>query len=89
MIWPITGSLPATDRVKVGDLPAVEQAACMIHQGPYETIGESYKMLMAWAEANGYQVAGPDREIYLKGPEEEGRSPQDYITELQLPVAKK
>jgi effector-binding domain-containing protein len=89
LVVPITGSLPATDRVKVGDLPAVEQAACMIHQGPYETIGESYKMLMAWAEANGYQVAGPDREIYLKGPEEEGRSPQDYITELQLPVAKK
>ena len=24
---------------------------------------------MAWIEANGYQVAGPSREVYIQGPE--------------------
>ena len=28
---PITGSLAATDRIKVYELPAVEQMACLIH----------------------------------------------------------
>jgi effector-binding domain-containing protein len=85
---PITGALTATDRIKVGELPAIEQAACLIHHGSYETIVESYKALMAWAEANGYQMAGPDREVYLQGPEP-GRNPAEFITELQLPVTKK
>jgi effector-binding domain-containing protein len=85
---PIANSIPTTDRIKVAELPAVEQMACLIHRGPYETIGESYKALMAWAEANGYQIAGPDREVYLQGPEP-GRSPEEFITELQLPVTKK
>jgi effector-binding domain-containing protein len=85
---PIANSIPATDRIKVGDLPAVEQMACLIHQGPYETIGESYKALMAWAEANGYQIAGPDREVYLKS-HGDASDPSEFITELQLPVTKK
>ena len=85
---PIANSIPATDRIKVGDLPAVEQMACMIHRGSYETMGESYKALMAWAEANGYQMAGPDREVYLKS-YGEASDPSEFITELQLPVTKK
>jgi effector-binding domain-containing protein len=85
---PIANSIPTTDRIKVAELSAIEQAACLLHRGPYETIGESYKALMAWAETNGYQIAGPDREIYLQGPEP-SRSPEEFITELQLPVTKK
>jgi effector-binding domain-containing protein len=85
---PITGSIPVSDRVKVGELPALEQAACLIHQGSYEMLGESYKALMAWTEANGYQIAGPDREVYLKSHKEAG-DPSGFVTELQLPVTKK
>ena len=84
----ITGALETTERIKVGELPAIETAACRIHHGPYDTIGESYKALMAWAEANGYQIAGPDREIYLKS-FDETKDPAEFITELQLPVTKK
>jgi len=85
---PIASQVPGTDRIKVAELPAIEQAACLIHHGAYDTIGESYKALMAWAEANGYQVAGPDREIYLKS-YNETQNPAEFITELQLPIAKK
>ena len=85
---PLASAITGTDRIKVVELPAIEQAACLIHHGSYETIGESYKALMAWAEANGYQVAGPDREVYLKS-YEETKDPAEFITELQLPIAKK
>jgi len=84
---PITGDLPVTERIKVHELPGIEQAACVIHQGPYETINQSYTAMMAWAEANGYQISGPDREVYLTSPNEV-EDPQAYVTELQIPVAK-
>lgn len=85
---PIAGSLAATERIKVYELPAVEQMACLIHQGPYETINESYQALMSWVEANGYQMTGPDREIYLKS-YDQTNDPASFVTELQQPVAKK
>ena len=85
---PIAGSLAATDRIKVRELPAVEQMACLIHQGPYEKLNESYQALMSWIEANGYQMTGPDREVYLKS-YDQTNDPASFVTELQQPVVKK
>jgi effector-binding domain-containing protein len=85
---PIAGQISPTDRIKTRELPAVDTAACLIHQGPYETLNESYKAIMAWIETNGYRLAGPDREVYLKGPEA-NIDPSSYVTELQVPVTKK
>ena len=86
---PITGNLPSHKKVTVRQLPEIESAACLIHKGPYENFNQAYKALMNWLEANGYQISGPNREIYLKGP---GRflkgNPADYVTEIQLPVKK-
>ncbi len=82
---PIIGTIAATDRIKTRTLPAEGRVACLIHRGPYEKMSESYRALMAWAEKNGYQIAGPNREVYLEGPGE-GRRPADYVTEIQVPV---
>jgi effector-binding domain-containing protein len=84
---PVIGSVPGGDRVKVQELPGVEQMACVIHEGGYDTIGGSYGHLMKWVEANDYRLAGPTREIYLQGPET-GRDPSSYVTEIQFPVEK-
>jgi effector-binding domain-containing protein len=84
---PITGSVPEGDRVKVRELPAVEQVASIIHEGAYETVGGTYSQLLQWIEANGYRLAGPIREVYMQGPEP-GRDPSDYVTDVQLPVKK-
>lgn len=83
---PPAGKLPEGDRVKARKLPAVEQMACLIHEGSYQTIGSSYNHLMQWVEDNKYQPAGPVREVYLKGPESGDES--GYVTEIQCPVAK-
>ncbi|MDQ6695447.1 MAG: MerR family transcriptional regulator [Chloroflexota bacterium] len=82
-----TGSdLPESDRVSVEELPGVEQMACVIHHGPFATLGQAYGSLFGWIGDNGYRVAGPNREIYLHY-EREGDQNQ-YVTELQIPVAR-
>ena len=84
---PVAGSVPEGERMKMRELPAIEEMACIIHQGSYETVGGTYGKLMAWIEANGYRMAGPVREVYVRGPESGGDS-STYVTEIQLPVEK-
>jgi len=84
---PIKKSIASSDKVKVYELPGLEEAASTIYQGPYEGISQAYNALMAWIESNGYQVAGPDREIYLTSPYD-SKDPTRYVTEIQFPVKK-
>ena len=85
-IVPISKNISGSDRVKVYELPAIE-AACIIHKGPYETISEAYNAIMPWIESNGYQIAGPDRELYFTDPRKV-KNPSENITEIQFPVTK-
>ena len=58
-----------------------------IHQGPYETIGESYKVMIDYLNSTQTKTVLPHREIYLKGP---GlilpRSPKKFVTEIQMMI---
>ena len=83
----MAGSVPEGDRVTGRQLPAVEEMACTVHQGSYDTIGEVYSRLMAWIEANGYRICGPNREVYVRGCESAG-DPPTYVTEVRIPVEK-
>jgi effector-binding domain-containing protein len=84
---PVSKDLPDGDRVKVRELPAVEEMACIVHRGSYDSMGEPYQRLLTWIEDNGYHICGPNREVYIKGP---GllTKPSKYVTELQIPVEK-
>ncbi|MEW6143010.1 MAG: MerR family transcriptional regulator [Chloroflexota bacterium] len=84
---PIRGDITVTGRLKMHELPAVASAACTIHKGSFDQVGDAYKALMSWIEANRYQMAGPAREVYLQGPGP-GVDPSSYVTEIQLPVEK-
>jgi effector-binding domain-containing protein len=84
---PVAAEPPSAGRVSGRTLPAVNEMACVVHQGGYDTIGGTYGQVMAWIEANGYQVAGPTREVYIQGPES-GDDASTYITEVQVPVVK-
>jgi len=44
------------------------KAVTLIHKGPYETIGDSYKKVFAYIHEKGYNTKLPTREVYLKGP---------------------
>jgi DNA-binding transcriptional MerR regulator len=65
-------------------LAGIEAAACLLHAGDFESIAQSYEALGKWIEANGYQIAGPPREVYLRAPDQEGGA----LTEIQWPVSK-
>jgi effector-binding domain-containing protein len=85
---PVAQSFPAGDGVQPGELPGIPAAACTIHQGSYNNFSLAYSAIMGWINANGYRIAGPYREIYLRGPGPGPTDPNSYVTEIQIPVEK-
>ena len=79
----IKSRVPGNERVKVYELPA-ETMASVIHHGSYQNFNQAYTALLTWIEANGYQITGPNRELYLKGGS--AQDDESYITEIQFPV---
>jgi effector-binding domain-containing protein len=58
----------AHDGVLVHELPET-MAASTIHNGSFQRLSEAYDALLRWIATNGYQVAGPIRELYLHCPQ--------------------
>ena len=93
---PLSSPLPSSERVKVHELPGVETMACVVHHGPFITIGDAYTAIIKWIEANGYRCVGPLREVYLREPEKNAPGDQyavsqtdpNTVTEIQFPVEK-
>lgn len=81
---PIDRSLSGSEKVKVYELPGV-QVASVVHHGDFSDFTQTHVALLQWIEGNGYRIAGPFREIYLK------HDPNDWndsTTEVQYPVEK-
>jgi effector-binding domain-containing protein len=76
------------DNIKTHVLPAINKAACLIHHGTYNTLIQSYGILMKWIEDNGYKISGPGREVYLQCVDSGAKDESDCITEIQYPVEK-
>ncbi len=78
-------------RIKIYDLPAVEQMASLVHHGSFETLNQAYSAFMTWVQTNGYRIVGPNREIYLQTVntmEEIRQDDPSYVTEIQVPIEK-
>jgi effector-binding domain-containing protein len=84
-VAPVYQLLRGNEHVQVYELPAVEQMACVVHHGPFATLGQAYRAIYSWIENNGYHIAGPCREIYLHY--ERGGDQKNYVTEVQFPIA--
>ncbi len=82
---PITKSFEGNEEVHVYELPRVEKMACIVHNGPFSTIGKTMDTLFEWLKCNNYLADGAVREIYHKG-EWATDNPDEYITELQIPI---
>ncbi len=83
---PLTKPIPSGENIEVKELPALDMVASVIHNGSFSGLGEAYKALMEWIEANQYQVCGPNRELNLAY--ERNGDPSKYVTEIQFPVSK-
>ncbi len=84
---PVDRPLPDHPRIRAYDLPAVEAMATTVHEGSYDGFSETYAALLGWIEANGYQIVGPNREIYVRAAEHTD-DPSEFVTEIQFPVVK-
>jgi DNA-binding transcriptional MerR regulator len=76
----------SVDGVSVRELPACK-CICLIHKGPYHTLGPSYARVLKHVKDKGYAIGSPTREVYLKGPGMIFKGdPKKYLTEIQIPV---
>jgi len=90
----VCAPLPAGAEVNLNipfrTLDGAETMACTIHHGPFTGLSTAYTGLVRWIDANGFSIAGPDREVYLRLPEDsQYHTDQNAITELQIPVQRK
>jgi DNA-binding transcriptional MerR regulator/effector-binding domain-containing protein len=57
------------------------------HIGPYDDFSKCYAALTEWIDKEGYSVAGPPFELYVKGCES-NLAPSEYVTEIYFPIKK-
>lgn len=77
-----------SDMVKYKKVNKVEKAVCILHKGPYSGLREAYGFVFSWIEDNGYEVIGLPRESYIDGIWNK-ESEEDWLTEVQIPIAEK
>jgi DNA-binding transcriptional MerR regulator len=62
-----------------------KSCATLIHKGPYDEIGRSYKRLIDHLKEKGDEFELPFYEVYIKGPGMILKgNPQNYLTEIQV-----
>jgi hypothetical protein len=67
------------------DLPGITQAAVISHVGGPDTIGDAWMALSDWMDREGWEPAGPCREVYLSPNDV---PTQEWVTELHFPVTR-
>jgi DNA-binding transcriptional MerR regulator len=70
------------------ELPAIQQAATVRFSGPYDGYNAAIGKLAGWVEENGYVFDGLIRGLAIKS-FANVKSPDDFLTELQVPVTHK
>jgi len=80
--FPVRKAMDGQDGISVRELKG-GRCVSLIHKGPYQTLGESYKKLYAYLHEKGYTTQLPSREVYLKGPGMIFKgNPANYLTEI-------
>jgi DNA-binding transcriptional MerR regulator len=81
-VVPVDGTLPESERVKVYELAGATVASA-VHHGEFAEFTQAHGALLRWIDANGYEIVGPSREIYISNQDR-----RNSVTEVQYPVAK-
>ena len=75
------------DTIKFMNLEEVE-AVCIYHKGSYDSLGNSYSIIMKYIEDNQYEIIDYPRECYIDGCWNKNIV-DEWLTEIQVPVRKK
>ena len=76
-----------TDEVKFMEIPEVT-VVCIYHKGSYDTLRDSYNIILKYIEENEYDIVDNARECYIDGCWNKDNE-CDYLTEIEFPVKKK
>lgn len=60
----------------------------IMHKGAYQKLREAYAYIFKWIDENGYKILDNPRESYIDGIWNK-ENEEDWLTELQVPIAKK
>jgi len=63
-------------------------AVSVMHKGAYSNLREAYAYVFKWIGENGYEACDNPRESYIDGIWNK-ESENDWLTEIQVPIAKK
>jgi DNA-binding transcriptional MerR regulator len=80
-------ALPGGMEMTVNELPAIECLATLVRSGPLHQSHIAFGALGIWMEANGFQIAGTSRELFLQPPFQRPDQ-EDVVMEIQFPVTK-
>lgn len=83
----VTSAGKETDTIHFKQLESVT-AACVYHKGPYDTLNQAFAYAFNWVEQNGYIPSQRPRERYIDGKWNK-ENPEEWLTEIQIPVVKK
>ena len=81
---PLKDDPDETDRIRVVDM-IENKVLAGTHFGSNDTIMDTYAKLVEVAQANNYDIIGSPKEVLIKG-FHNCDNPDEYITEIQLPI---
>ena len=81
----LSKSIEGSSEVEVCELPAAE-VAFATHVGTFELLSTVYDKVIQWIQANGYRIVDAPREVYVKCTPD--MQPEEYVTEIQFPIAR-
>ncbi len=82
----VTEAGKETDTIKFRKLDTIE-AVCVLHKGNYNDLGKAYAFALEWIKNNGMEPIEQIRECYIAGCWNKDDE-KDYLTEIQIPIAK-
>ncbi|GAA1960891.1 MerR family transcriptional regulator [Kitasatospora viridis] len=80
----VSAPLRADSELRVLDLPALDQAATIVHHGSMDAVVPTSQTLSRWTDAHGYRATGYPREVTLEHHEDRSQ----WVTELQSAVVR-
>ena len=84
---PVAAETPevAESGAAVEVLPEAEVAYLTV-RGPYTSLEDAYTQLFGWVFSNGFQPKDAAREVYVRWGE--SMPPEEWVTEIQVPVGR-
>ncbi len=76
-----------TDGIVFKNIARVPEAACVLHKGPYSSLALAYSAVFKWIEDNHRIPGGCPRESYIDGIWNRGTAEDEWLTEVQVPLA--